>query len=139
MRVPAAMSTSGTIAATNGTMTSRALRACTMSRSCAGKWSTWMTSPTFSPSRTTSSPTSWWSYHASGSDDSWSSWSTQRIALSEPLGGGRSSTPSKKATGWPLYPAELAHGEVLAVPRRGLGHLEGELAPGMNRRSGSSV
>ena len=49
---------SGVIALTNGTNTSPVLVS-TVRRSCAGKWSICETTPTLTPSRSTSRPTSW--------------------------------------------------------------------------------
>lgn len=136
--VPAAMSTVGTIAETNGTRTSRSAERTTR-RSCAGKWSTRTTSPTSAPSRMTRRPTSWKSYQASSSGSSSVGCSIQRIAFASDSAAERSATFSKKPTGWPLYQRNSVrvrlwpcHGEVA-------GTCSEKVAPGTKRRSGSSV
>merc|ERR1711969_139824 len=87
---------------------------------------------------TTSSPTSWWSYHASSSSEAAAS-SIHRIARTSSSAAVRSSTPSKKATGWEFIQRNSR--TVSGFPCQGedSGTWRVNVAPGTKRPSGSSV
>src|SRR5690554_2924486 len=96
--------------------------------------------PTFTPSRMTANPTSWWSNQASSSSGlSVRSWSIQRIAFSTDSAVVRSGTSLKNATGCVLYHFSSASSRVLPCQGDDVGTWRVNTAPGTKRRSGSSV